>query len=210
MIYSALTIFGFIYHPRFVETFIQLDESVSGEQKNCMNESVKCNTVDDCKTNCKDYHQEEMQCTYVERPSHLNGKYGESGNYCIPAKPQTGCDASKGGIWVWSGYSEVGTQRWECLCTYPEYAGNYSEFCGSYNANVCQGGVMDYDATTAKRPPSADDCTCPPSTTRLEANDGTQLPLCVPTKPYLCDSKKMCESMYSGYTCTDPKICPKE
>jgi hypothetical protein len=207
MFYAALAIFGFIYRPRFVETFIQLDESVSGEQKNCLSEQVKCNTVDDCKKQCRDATI-EMQCTYVDRPSHLEGLYGESGNYCLPAKPESGCDASKGGIWVWSGYSAVQEQKWECLCTYPDYAGNNTEGCSTYNANVCQGGTMNYDATTANRPPSADDCTCPPSTTRLEAIDGTQLPLCVPQKPYLCDSKEMCESMYYPYTCTDPILCP--
>ena len=73
MFYAALAIFGFIYKPRFVETFIQLDEKVDGTQKKCLSEQVKCNTVDDCNKHCSDAHQVEMQCTYVDRPSHLQG-----------------------------------------------------------------------------------------------------------------------------------------
>ncbi len=208
MLCAALAIFGFIYRPRFIETFIQLDENPDGEKQHCLKVQVKCNTVDDCNKQCIEGSQVELQCTYVDRPSHLEGLYGESGNYCLPAKPTSGCDASKGGIWVWSGYSAVQSQQWECLCTYPEYAGNHTEGCSTYNANVCQGGTMKYDATTANRPPLADDCTCPTSTTRLEAIDGTQLPLCVPQKPFLCDSPQMCESMYYPYKCTDPTLCP--
>lgn len=53
-----------------------------------------------------------------------------SGKYCLPAKPAEGCGSDAGpgkysqqvpGVYMWQGWTDVNTQKWSCVCEYPQF-----------------------------------------------------------------------------------------
>lgn len=161
----------------------------------CQNVPVSCSTDSDCKQQCID--SEVMTCQELTRNSDQETKYGKSGKYCLPQKPQQTCNSKNGGIWSWTGWSGSNNMEWECLCTYPQIAGGNG--CENINPNVCNGGIFNYDATTMNRGPSPEDCQCANNNYLMVTNNN--VPLCILENDYLCggnNPKKMCESMYSN------------
>lgn len=199
--YFMLIIFGFVYIPKLRTTHIILRKNAQSRNVNCAKTPTVCTTSLDCKS-CLDSDKFELECSTMERPEHLNGKYGNTEKYCLPKKGTKECHPDYGGIWVWTGFQETGEGEWTCLCTYPHIASNSEDGCMSLNANVCNGGAFLYNGKTAKRPPLPTDCTCPVNTELISTNYGN-IPLCVPNNPdnpYLCSNKEMCEQMYSEST----------
>ena len=108
----------------------------------------------------------------------------------MPDKP---CNKKNGGIWVYSGNPESETMDWECLCTYPQIAGN----AGCEDLNVCKNETWTYDAViNSDRAPSKDDCKCDNGYNLLAYDDDSFI--CVNSE--ICDNKEQCELLYSGST----------
>ena len=187
-----LIIKGINYSPPLGEVYIEPGDGKTNPI--CQQEKVSCNTDADC-SKCVD--NEEMKCVEIKRSSEQEKKYGKSGKYCLPAKPKTGCNEKNGGIWTWTGWSSDNRMEWDCLCTYPQIAGGAG--CQELNANVCSGGTWNYDARTATSAPTVKNCTCPKGT-QLLATKPNNVPICVPASKFLCESKEMCETMYSDST----------
>lgn len=189
-------IFGKIYTPSQGQTFIKPKQTSTSPI--CQQQPIKCNGPDDITTcqNCID--NVEITCQELYRTKDQEPFYGTSGYFCLPQKPSQPCDPAKGGIWEWTGWASTDRMEWDCLCTYPGYAGNPG--CTKWNPNVCNGGIFSYDATKQQNQgPSINDCTCATGYNLLSADPGG-IPICVPAGDYLCKDKTMCETMYSNST----------
>lgn len=194
LILMGFIIFGKTYIPSQGQTFI--DPNQTRTSPICQKERVSCNGPDDLTTCQKCIDNIEMKCSFLDRTPDQEKIYGPTGYYCLPDKPDQPCDMSKGGIWVWTGWASTERMEWDCLCTYPGYAGNQG--CTGWNPNICKGGTFTYDATKQQNTgPSINDCTCPTGYHLLSADPGG-IPICVPAGEYLCKDKKMCETMYSN------------
>lgn len=196
LVLLGFIIFGKIFRPSRGQTFI--DPKQTRTSPICRQERIACNGPDDLTTCQKCVDNVEIKCRALDRTPNQAKIYGDGGYYCLPEKPTQPCDTGKGGIWVWTGWASTDRMEWDCLCTYPGYAGN--EGCTQWNPNICKGGDFVYDATQTKYQnvgPSVSDCTCSTGYNLLSADPGG-IPICVPAGDYLCKDKKMCETMYSN------------
>jgi hypothetical protein len=190
MIVSGFIIFGLVHRPVFPETSI--DPGTIGTEPFCARQKVNCTSDEDCKI-CAD--NVEIKCIEIKRnDSDAQKKYGPTEKVCLPAKVPQNCNAKNGGILAWTGWSSTDRMEWDCLCTYPQFAGNQG--CQDLNPNVCQGGIWTYDATVETKPPDSSFCHCPPNSHLMESNNG--IPFCLPIFPNLCNNPTMCSSQYSN------------
>lgn len=192
IILSILLIFGILFVPSLADP--GFTPGIENQNPNCQRKQVECTTDDDCKI-CTD--NEEMKCIPLVRNKDQSVTYGPTKSYCLPVKPEQDCNKKNGGIWSWTGWSDTNRMEWDCLCTYPQIAGNSG--CTNLNPNVCKGGAWSYDATTANVAPTSKNCKCP-NNTQLLVTTPSDIPICVPNNKFLCDGKTMCESMYSNST----------
>lgn len=197
---AILVIWGIVYRPKFVQTYVE--PGAGGDTKPlCLATPVPCETNEDCQA-CGD--NVETQCVELARHTPEQEKvYGKSGKFCLPAKPEQKCNEKLGGLYVWTGWSEINRQEFDCLCSYPEIAGGPG--CSQLNPNVCQGGTYTYDAVKDKRGPKPSDCKCG-SGHNLMVPRGVEgaVPLCIPADEWLCKDKAMCEGMYSDTSYIEP------
>ena len=166
----------------------------------CKKEKVECETNNDCKKCNESRGGEEIVCVKLERtPDQEKEGYGTTKSYCAPKLPtDKQCIAKNGGIWTWTGWSSANQQDWECLCTYPNIAGDKNTGC-SINPNVCQNGQLDFDATSD--PPKIDIrgqglCRCGEGSSLIFTQQRLPTPLCVPTN--LVDNQLKRERLYSN------------
>lgn len=159
----------------------------------CMNKPVECHNDKDCRI-CADAL--EMKCIELKRGPHQQEAYGNNVHqkYCLPVKPQKPCNEKYGGIWTWTGWAED-RKEWDCLCTYPEIAGNIG--CTSLNPNVCKLGKYTYDARTATRGPMPDDCECA-APDYIKIITDTNVPLCIKKGPGYCPDDQVCHKFYAS------------
>jgi hypothetical protein len=122
-----------------------------------------CTSDEDCNKCAEIGDDIEMSCaTIVENP-HVSKTKKIS--VCLPKTVtlSNDCNENNGAIKVWSGWNNPERMEWDCVCTYPDWAGG-SDYKGKttceLNPDICQGGTWNYDATTATGPPTADNCTC--------------------------------------------------
>jgi hypothetical protein len=97
--------------------------------------------------------------------------------YCVPktinAIPP--CNAQKGGVLTWTGWTNPNAGSWSCICRYPAFSNGGD--CGQLNPNVCAGGTFVWNSYEL---PTDGKCTC---------NEGNELvkdyrgvPYCVPSE----------------------------
>lgn len=186
VILLSFAVIGFVYTPTTTATF--LNPASSPTNPVCSEKAVECTTNADC-THCKDNDIFEIRCEEVG-----GGKFGKRKKYCLPKKPQKPCNEDLGGVWTWTGWASSGNKEWECLCTYPEIAGNRG--CTALNPNVCKGGVFNYSARHSNRGPVPSDCVCPDGTVHIVSED--DVPMCIPVHPGICPDEKICRSFYTS------------
>lgn len=188
IILTLLSVLGFIYKP--VPKQVYINPNVTPIDPVCQNQPVECDTDNDC-NKCID--NEKMNCVIMNRNKNQEEKYGKAKKYCLPLKPSQPCNETLGGIWTWTGWSDPIRKEWDCLCTYPEIAGNKG--CTKLNPNVCKNGVYKYNAINAIRGPSPKDCECASNSQRIITS--TNVPLCVPKGDGYCANEQMCTNFYT-------------
>lgn len=162
---AILVIFGLIFKPK--EQKVLIKPQTKDVNKSCTKNSIECNPNDlnSC-NNCND--NVEIKC---QKLNDTDKKY-----YCLPKKPDAQCNSKNGGLWVWSGWSDIDKMEWDCLCNYPHISSNKG--CTNLNFGVCEGGTWKYDAVTDKRPPNFDDCQCPENTVKIK-RPNSEIPMCI-------------------------------
>ena len=133
----------------------------------CTEQAYTCTTDKDCEK-CIDSNSFELKC----QPHKIDTGMQK---YCLPVKPKKECNEKLGGVWTWTGWGESGTKEWDCLCVYPEIAGNRG--CTRLNPGVCDKGTYTYDARGSSRGPSPDDCKCAEGYDKIVANP--DIPMCI-------------------------------
>jgi hypothetical protein len=188
---TCLVIIGLFRQPLIKTAYI--NPNVSSTRPMCMDKPIECNTDNDCRQ-CNDAIT--MKCIEMKRSPDQRKAYGNIHNkYCLPEKPNKPCNEKLGGIWTWTGWSGGNRKEWDCLCTYPEIAGNVG--CTHLNPNVCNLGVYNYDARTATRGPNPGDCKCTePHYTKIITD--TNVPLCIKKGDGYCPNDKVCHNFYSS------------
>ena len=202
---TVFIIIGITYKPMPKQTFINSDIYPINPNPICKEEKITCKTDNDC-SRCID--NVEIKCVEVEEIDENNKNI--TSKYCLPEKPEQGCNLKNGGLWAWTGWSSTDRMEWDCLCTYPEIAGGKG--C-ELNPNVCNnGGTWSYDATQQKdSPPDETNCKCLDGFNKLVTNQESiggknnigGVPFCVKVNKYTCNGKQMCETMYGNSTCKD-------
>lgn len=147
----------------------------------CSENPVPCVSDSDCKI-CVDGGVFEMKC------QNLRGS-----NYCLPKTPDQPCNLDLGGQWVWTGWADTRNKDWECLCTFPEIAGNIG--CTRVNPNVCRGGKYSFTHTET-RGPIPEDCECPTDAIRI-VTEGN-VPMCIKKNRSSCVDETSCKRFYSS------------
>lgn len=147
----------------------------------CSERAVQCVTDGDC-DRCQDGNVFEIRCQ-----DHMGRRY------CLPKKPDQPCNMDHGGQWMWTGWADSKNRDWECLCAYPEIAGNKG--CTEINPNVCRGGTFTFPKNS-KRGPRPEDCECPPSTFRI-VTEGN-VPMCIKRNKTSCFDEDTCRQFYSS------------
>lgn len=184
-----LIFFGLFYAPRLQR--IVIPENPGVFNKSCTTSKVECNTDFDCSERCIEANAgEEMVCRAFPRFTNSQKKnYGDSGKYCIPAKAKVECNISKGGIPVYTGWSNPERAEFDCLCSYPLYASSQvydsqgralSPPC-QLNPGVCEGGTFEWDLTRKIEEPHAGLCKCPEGKTLVIDEEKGGIPRCVPS-----------------------------
>lgn len=178
----CLSVFGFVYTPKTNPGFI--NPRPRDPNPVCSNWAVECKTNGDC-AECIDNDVFEIRCqeTGIKRKK-----------YCTPKIPDKPCNEDLGGVWVWTGWSSTRTREWECLCAYPEIAGNKG--CTKLNPNVCKGGTYGYSAKRSNRGPVPSDCVCSKGSVRITSDNN--VPMCIPENPGFCPDERTCRSFYSS------------
>ena len=184
---SCLIIIGLFIHP--IAKTVYINPHSHTVNPICMDTPIECHTNDDC-NKCADGIQ--LKCMELKRGSHQQEVYGNIHNkYCLPEKPTKLCNEKYGGIWTWTGWA-TNRKEWDCMCTYPEIAGNNG--CTHLNPNVCNLGKYTYDARTATRGPIPADCECAPNYIKIVTD--TNVPLCVKKGDGYCPNDKICNEFY--------------
>jgi hypothetical protein len=174
---------GLFFHPKFVP--IHINPNTSPINPLCATTPTTCENDSDC-TKCLD--NTVMRCTSTSTSSVQK--------FCLPSKPEKPCNEKLGGVWTWTGWGREGNHtsaEWECMCTYPEIAGNIG--CTRLNPNVCRGGVFSFDASGG-RGPSPNDCVCGPNTFKIITP--SNVPQCVPKNEWYCHDLESCKNFYGG------------
>lgn len=176
---TVLTITGVFYEPATVGPDF-LDSTGVAVNPVCSEEAVPCLTDGDC-ASCQDGDVFEMKC------QELRGR-----RYCLPKTADQPCNTELGGQWVWTGWADSGNKEWECLCTYPEIAGNKG--CTKLNPNVCKGGKYRFSKNSTTGP-VPEDCECPTDTIRI-VTEGN-VPMCIKKNKTSCRDETTCRQFYS-------------
>lgn len=188
---TFLVMIGFAFDP-----FIPFQAIASGAVDTnpiCSQNPIECSTNADC-NKCLDSETFELSCQKLSRNPEQRQAYGESKKYCLPKKPNKPCNEDLGGIWTWTGWADTGVMEWECLCTYPHFAGNKG--CTKLNPNVCRHGLFGpYSATVANRGPNAGDCVCREEYVKVVTTSG--IPMCIPKNEGPCTNAVSCSAFYS-------------
>jgi hypothetical protein len=189
VILTFLILVGLITKPKAHTNYI--NPSTSALNPLCMDTPTECLSAKECES-CSD--GVAMDCVELKRNPHQKKAYGNiHSKYCLPVKPDKPCTERLGGIWTWTGWAS-NRKEWDCLCTYPEIAGNIG--CTRLNPNVCKDGVFAYDATTATRGPTPNDCQCYSGYTKIVTD--TNVPLCIKKADGYCSDERVCRNFYSS------------
>lgn len=176
----ALTVFGLVYRPSSTGPDF-IDPVKVALSPICSEQPVPCINDSDCQ-HCRDANVFEMKCEGLD-----------DRRYCLPTKPEQPCNEKLGGVWTWSGWADTRNKEWECLCTYPEIAGNRG--CTKLNPNVCRGGTYTYKPSM-DRGPLPSDCKCPRNTVQV-VTEG-DVPMCIARNKGSCFDEATCKRFYKS------------
>jgi|694.fasta_scaffold11241_3 hypothetical protein len=179
---GIIIIFGILYNKPNPKPISILINQSGQTRKNCTVNPVTCTSDLDCVDDCLEASEGlKMVCTKIIRNTEeQREKYGSTTNICADASATMECNNDLGGILVYSGSAGLERMEWDCICSYPEYAG--SDGCQTINADVC-GGPSNKDGfkwTINTGAPSDANCDCPEGKTRFRKTDGDK-PICVPS-----------------------------
>ena len=154
-----LLVFIFFILPSTKETSkIVINTSKKSAKVNCSQTKQSCQQDEDCLNTCSD--SEKLYCAPTDN-------YGK---VCLPKKPDGTCNKEKGGIQIWTGYGMTDSQRWGCICEYPEYYNGKN--CDTPNPYYCTDGNID-----PSKPLQEESCTCPDKTIKM-FRASTNVPFC--------------------------------
>lgn len=195
---AGIIIFGMVYNkPNPKPISILINQSGKNRQ-NCTVNPVTCDTTQDCVSDCLEASEGlEMICKDITRTTDEQEKiYGKSTKICTDASAKMDCNTDLGGILVYSGSAGDERMEWDCICSYPEYAG--SDGCKTINADVCGGpsNKSGFNWTIANGEPSKQLCECPDGKTLIRTDDNK--PICIPS------------SLINWYSDLDIPTQPKE
>lgn len=188
-----LVMFGVTAKPRLKP--INILAQSGSLNKICMREKVSCNTDKDCLENCTEAQEgEEIVCKSLPDiptlPPSQQKLFGSKDpipppKYCVPAKAKLDCNASTGGVPVFTGWGGLDTMEFDCLCTYPLWAS--SRVCDTstgtctgnclLNPGICQPGKLNWDLKVNAKEPMASMCQCDDGYVMVVDESG--LPRCV-------------------------------
>jgi len=147
----------------------------------CTSEIVNCESDYDCNQICIESREGlEMTCQTVNRytADQINN-YGNTQKICAPANAITNCNEKYGGVLTWTGFPEINSMQWNCLCSYPNLASTPG--C-NLNADVCKGGNFTWDVTDPNNSnPSTATCNCPAGY-QLITDVVEHVPRCIPNE----------------------------
>ena len=153
-----------------------------GAKTDCLKNRTQCNPSDpnSCSQTCN--NSEELSCINLDLFNSKNNEKGKKinggGYVCLP-QIKNNCDLDKGGIYAWTGYSEVDTADWSCVCLYPDRFNGAD--CSQRTPNFCTGGTLDLSKISKNKIPNDSICNCPSGTTMV-INEDTNLPFCADNK----------------------------
>ena len=182
---------------------------------NCSTTALPCTTNTDCQK-CTDYTLVDFTCQNV---TESNTDYGVSGNFCLPAKPNTSacwdyeCDPSTTncsnqmpGRWYWQGWQDVETMAWNCDCEYSDYyPQEQSTSACIKSGDLCKHGTWTYPCVQDTNNPSQ--CT-PPTKEQMGSSPIINGKCTCVNNPCLNDSD--CVStciLCNGRSCNSDKDC---
>jgi hypothetical protein len=181
IIFIGLTIFTYLYYQKSVKDLnlynnepVNVNPATISEKKNCVSVRTECNPADpeSCNNSC---NENALTCVKLQDYTPAGGEKINGGGYvCLPESPNINCDANKGGVLAWTGYSFVGKQGWSCLCMYPDrFTG---EDCSQVAPAFCAGGSVDTNNLKGQYPDNSV-CKCPEGKRKL-INSYNNLPFC--------------------------------
>ena len=153
-----------------------------GTKTDCLKNRTQCNPSDpnSCSQTCN--NSEELSCINLDLFNSKNNEKGKKinggGYVCLP-QIKNNCDLDKGGIYAWTGYSEVDTADWSCVCLYPDRFSGPE--CSQQTPNFCTGGTIDTSKLSKNKIPDDSICNCPSGTTKV-INEDSNLPFCADNK----------------------------
>lgn len=170
------------------------DNCASGADVQCGQTMLPCSTDTDCHK-CKEFHSGvQMSCVQPQ------GSKG--GKVCAPSNAKQVCNATLGGINVWSEWDNPDRMEWDCLCGDGSYAGGAdadgNTVC-NINPDICQGGTFTWNVDK-KTNPDAGYCFCPKGTTLYTQISGGY-PICIPPDA-------VTGMMYGDLYTKDGRDCP--
>ena len=158
-----LLVFIFLILPSSTKetSKIVINTSKKSAKVNCSQTKQSCQQDEDCLNTCSD--SEKLSCASTDN-------YGK---VCLPIVPDGTCNKEKGGIPIWTGYGMTESQRWSCICEYPEYYNGRN--CETPNPYYCTDGIID-----KSKPLQDESCICPEKTTKM-FRASTNVPFCAST-----------------------------
>jgi hypothetical protein len=154
-----LLVLIFFILPSTKETSkIVINTSKKTAKVNCSQTKQSCQQDQDCLNTCSD--SEQLTCVSTDN-------YGK---VCLPRVPDGTCNKDKGGIPIWTGYGMTESQRWSCICQYPEYYNGPN--CDIPNPYYCTGGTIDPSKSLQD-----ESCSCPENTKKM-FRASSNLPFC--------------------------------
>ena len=194
---GIIIIFGIVYNKPNPKPISILINQSGQTRQNCTVNPVTCDTTEDCVNDCLEASEGlEMICKDITRTPEQEKIYGKSTKICTDASAKMECNIDLGGILVYSGSAGDERMEWDCICSYPEYAG--SDGCKTINADVCGGpsNKSGFNWTIANGEPSKQLCECPDGKTLIRTDDNK--PICIPS------------SLINWYSDLDIPTQPKE
>ena len=175
VILLVFAIIGVSHHPN--PQAVDVHPTPGQLDRTCTTEKVSCTVDGDCDICREMIEGKEIVCKQLHRyTDEQRSEYGDTQGVCVPADAKMDCNEERGGLLTWSGWGDPARMEWDCLCSYPSFAGGPN--C-SPTPGVCENGVMEWSVKSTQKPPSASQCKCN-SGYVLRARSSDSTPICVP------------------------------
>jgi hypothetical protein len=185
----------------------------------CSQTPTPCKVNEDCNVCSSGI---EFTCQSI---SASENSTGVSGTFCLPTKPTSDCmplgevssDDQIPGQWHWSGWGDVETQGWSCVCGWPSFYPQSTSGACMRSSEICSGTGWQYPCLRDPEDPSrcldlscqtaAD---CPQASGMICDNNECVLPRVTCTSVLDCGTADNKCSQYAsgGASCTKDTDCP--